>query len=262
MASIYEGDTWQYHSGTWEEKQRAVIVEQALALSLNGAPLTTLMCTPVDLEDLVLGFIYNEHLINALDEVADLHFCADQTHADIILTHSVSLPQQWRRTSGCTGGVTAVDMDAMQPPHADFRLSAADIGGLVRALFEAQEIYRQTGGVHTSILSDGQRTLATAEDIGRHNSLDKLAGKMLRQAFQPQVRVVATTGRISSEMLQKSQRMGAVVVLSRTSPSSLSVQLARTYGITLIGYARPHRFQVYAHGERILRQKIIYPKIA
>jgi FdhD protein len=123
---------------------------------------------------------------------------------------------------------------------------------LVALLFEAQELYRETGGVHTSALSDGTQIALSAEDIGRHNTLDKIAGLCLMQNIWPETRILITTGRISSEMLQKAARMGAPILISRTSPSSLSIEMAERYGITLIGYARTQRFNVYTSKGRII----------
>jgi FdhD protein len=118
-------------------------------------------------------------------------------------------------------------------------------------LFDAQALYHETGGVHTSALTDGKRILLSAEDIGRHNTLDKIAGMCLMQNIWPERRILITTGRVSSEMLQKAVRLGASILISRTSPSSLSIELAEKWGITLIGYARRNRFNLYAHPERI-----------
>jgi FdhD protein len=121
-------------------------------------------------------------------------------------------------------------------------------------LFDVQDLYRETGGVHTSALTDGERILLSAEDIGRHNTLDKLAGMCLMQNVWPARRILMTTGRISSEMLQKAVRLGAGILISRTSPSSLSIELAEKWGITLIGYARRNKFNLYAHPERIIQE--------
>lgn len=93
-------------------------------------------------------------------------------------------------------------------------------------LLEAQDLYRETGGVHTSALSDGTQVVVSAEDMGRHNTLDKIAGLCLMQNIWPENRILLTTGRISSEMLQKTARLGATGLISRTSPSSLSIELA------------------------------------
>jgi FdhD protein len=121
----------------------------------------------------------------------------------------------------------------------------------VELLFESQSLYRETGGVHTSALSDGESVLLAAEDIGRHNTLDKIAGMCLMRNVRPEKRILITTGRISSEMLQKAARMDVPILISRTSPSSLSIEMAERYGITLIGYARRHRFNVYSNSHRV-----------
>jgi FdhD protein len=173
---------------------------------------------------------------------------------DVWLNRSVEQPASWRRTSGCTGGVTAVDLLAKPNVSFDgnsFRVEPEAIGSLVQMLFESQSLYRETGGVHTSALSDGERIVLVAEDIGRHNTLDKIAGMCLMKKVLPKTRILITTGRISSEMLQKAARLNAPILISRTSPSSLSIEMAERYGITLIGYARRHRFNVYSNARRV-----------
>lgn len=231
------------------------IVETPVSLTVNGEVWTTFMCTPVHLEAMMIGFLFNEGIIKGMDEVADARICEHGDNVDIWLTHEASKPDSWTRTSGCTGGVTAVaSIDRPQPASVsdEFDLSPSQINHLVEMLFESQKLYRETGGVHTSALSDGDNVILSAEDIGRHNSLDKIAGLCLIEDIWPKKRALITTGRISSEMLQKGVRMGAKVVASRTSPSSLSVELAEAWGITLIGYARRNRFNLYASPERIL----------
>jgi FdhD protein len=190
-----------------------------------------------------------------MDEVSDVRVCEHGDNVDVWLNHDAQQPASWRRTSGCTGGVTAVD--ALARPDVSFdggrpRVQPEAIGRLVEMLFDAQDLYRETGGVHTSALTDGERILLSAEDIGRHNTLDKIAGLCLMKNIWPETRILITTGRISSEMLQKAARMGAPILISRTSPSSLSIEMAERYGVTLIGYARRNRFNLYAHPERIL----------
>jgi FdhD protein len=123
---------------------------------------------------------------------------------------------------------------------------------LIQRVLEAQDLYRQSGGVHTSALSDGEDLLVVTEDIGRHNTLDKIAGRCLLEEIHPARRVLLTTGRISSEMLQKAARLGAAVVISRTAASSLAIDMANEYGITLISYARRDRFTVFTHPHRIV----------
>jgi FdhD protein len=146
-------------------------------------------------------------------------------------------------------------VDALARPEVSFdeswpKFKPEAMEELVEMLFESQQLYRETGGVHTSVLSDGEKVLLSAEDIGRHNTLDKIAGLCLMGNVWPETRILITTGRISSEMLQKAARLQAPILISRTSPSSLSIEMAERYGITLIGYARRQRFNVYSNAQR------------
>jgi len=244
----------RYEFNKWQPFDAETIVETPISLTINGTAWLSFMCTPVALEALAVGFLYNEGVIQEIGEVADVRVCEHGDNVDVWLNRSVEQPKSWRRTSGCTGGVTAVDL--LAKPDISFdsdrpKVQPDEIGRLVEMLFESQELYRETGGVHTSALSDGEKVLLSSEDIGRHNTLDKIAGLCLMQDIWPETRILMTTGRISSEMLQKAARLQAPILISRTSPSSLSIEMAERYGITLIGYARRQRFNVYSNAQRV-----------
>jgi FdhD protein len=244
----------RYEFKKWKPFDAETIVEAPVSLTVNGKVWLTFMCTPVDLEAMSVGFLYNEGIIESMDEVEDVRVCEHGDNVDVWLAHSVEQPQSWRRTSGCTGGVTAVDALARLDVFFrgdEPRISPESIGHLVELLMQSQQLYRETGGVHTSILSDGEALIFVAEDIGRHNTLDKIAGLCLMNNVWPPRRILMSTGRISSEMLQKAARLQAPILISRTSPSSLSIEMAERYGITLIGYARRDRFNVYSSPQRI-----------
>lgn len=244
----------RYNAGNWERLERPVITETPVSLTVNGQEWLTLMCTPLDLEALAVGFLFNEGIIHSAEEISLLQVCAAQTNVDVWLTHPAEKPADWRRTSGCVGGATSVPLENLRPSLADgFVFPVQVITRHMDDLLERQTLYRQSGGVHTSLLTDGTNVIASAEDVGRHNSLDKVAGKCLLENLRPAHRVLVTTGRISSEMIQKAARMGAAMVISRTSATSLSIRLAQKWGISLIGYARRDQFTVYTHPERILQ---------
>lgn len=235
-----------------------MIVESPVSLTVNGEDWLAFMCTPVDLEAMAAGFLFNEGLIQSKAEIASVRVCASGDNVDVWLHHQVAKPDKWRRTSGCTGGVTGVADPSSAGPDNDLKqtcaevvLTATQVSALIVMLFESQDLYQKSGGVHTSALSDGERILVVAEDIGRHNTLDKIAGRCLLESITPDRRILLTTGRVSSEMMQKSARLGASIVISRTSPTSLSIEMAERWGISLIGYARRNRFNVYSHPERI-----------
>jgi FdhD protein len=243
----------RFRSGLWEVIDAGIVIEQPVSLSVNGKVWLTFMCTPTQLEALGVGFLFNESIIDSCDDIASIKICANKENIDVWLKYSVDEPKDWRRTSGCTGGYTSVKSNPKQPyiPNGT-TISPQKIIKLVSDLFEQQNIYRQVGGVHTSLLFDGEESIIMAEDIGRHNTLDKIAGcyHLERKIFDK--KILITTGRVSSEMLQKAARINASIVISRTSPSSLSVDMACKSGITLVGYARRDRFNIYSHPERIV----------
>lgn len=242
----------RFHHGDSEQVDDGVIVEQSVSLTVNGKLWLSFMCSPVDLQALAVGFLYNENVIKSMDEIEDLYVCEHRDNVDVWLNRSVEEPKNWRRTSGCTGGYTAAVLDEVEPvPENGLVVAPKQILGLIRKLFESQDIYRKSGGVHSSALAHPGGLLFQLEDVGRHNTLDKIAGKILMDGIDVSSKIILTTGRISSEMLQKAARMDTSILVSRTSPTSMSVELAERLGITLIGYARGHRFNVYAHPERV-----------
>jgi FdhD protein len=244
----------RYEFKKWTSFDSETIVETPVSLTVNGEVWLTFMCTPVNLEAMAVGFLYNEGIIESMTEVEDVRVCEHGDNVDVWLSRKVEQPKSWRRTSGCSGGLTAVEtlarVDVSLNPDSP-KFEPETIGGLVEMLFASQALYRETGGVHTSALSDGETIIFSAEDIGRHNTLDKIAGLCVMNNIFPETRILISTGRISSEMLQKAARLKAPILISRTSPSSLSIEMAELYGITLIGYARRHRFNVYSNRQRI-----------
>ena len=250
-------------SGTSAEPENGfVITETPLNLSVNGDSWITFMCTPLELEELALGFLYNEGVISSIDDVASCRICESGDIVDVWLNKQVQKPEEWRRTSGCTGGVTSIVQSGFNGEEIiqmdeQFHISTEDVYEIVKDLYKGQNLYGKAGGVHSSILSDMDQMKVISEDIGRHNTLDKLAGKLLLSDVKSKAILIATTGRISSEMIQKSHRMGASILISRTSPSSLSISLAREMGITLVGYARRNEFKVYSCVNRIHSSELI-----
>ena len=250
-----------YNDGGWDEVEAEVIEEGFITIFVNGRELATLMCTPRDPLQLALGFIANEGLVQSIDEVEIAHVCNQGSCVDLWLSHPVwDRPRRKVITSGCGGGLTFADLAAYQEPvQSDLALDPAQVGYLIGQLQNSASLYARARGVHTSALSDGQRLVMIAEDVGRHNTLDRLRGECLLRGIDPQGMLLLATGRISSEMIQKAVKMGCPVVASRTSPTSISVGLAREWNITLCGYVRRNRMNVYAHPERFLSAPVRLP---
>ena len=224
-----------------------IITEANVSLTVNGEVWLSFRCTPIDLKALAVGFLYNEGIIQKYDDIAIVRPCENSENIDVWLHSPVEKPVHWWRTSGCDGGMTseAAPIKAVIDPSEV--MTTPLILGIMDRLFEFQNLYREVGGVHCSMITDGEEILAIAEDIGRHNTLDKISGLILLKSLPLGRRILLTTGRISSDMLQKAVRMGASIVISRTSPSSLSIDMAKGLGITLIGYARRDQFNIYTN---------------
>jgi FdhD protein len=127
----------------------------------------------------------------------------------------------------------------------------AQLADLMRQLHLGAALYQEVRGIHTAVLADKDQILLQVEDVGRHNCLDKLAGAALQSGIDTRDKILLSSGRISSEMMNKARRLGTPIVCSRTSPTSLSVALAEAWGITIVAYLRQDRMRIYTHPERI-----------
>jgi len=230
-----------------------VIDESLLSIYINGELLATMMCSPLQLEALTVGFLYNEGLIDSAAEIGLLQLNQTRSVADVILTRDeVRLPRRMILTTGCGGGVTGQVLSASYPAlESDFVTTPAVITRLMRQLQGAARLYNAVRGVHTAVLGDEGGLLVSAEDVGRHNAVDKVAGQALLDGIATPDRILLTSGRISSEMLGKARRMGLPVVASRTAPTSITLELAEAWNICVIGYVRQGGMRVYTHGWRL-----------
>lgn len=241
----------------------AVIDEALACVSVNGEELATFMCTPRDLTELALGFLYNEGVINGLDEVRAHHVAKSGTCVDVWLHNTAfERPRRAIITAGCGGGLTFNDLSEVYEPLASAALAAPEqLAALMKHLHLGAELYQTARGVHTAVLAEidpaGEaRTLLQVEDIGRHNCLDKLQGAALLAGIPTKDRILLSSGRISSEMINKARRLETPIVCSRTSPTGLSVALAEAWNITIVAYLRQDRMRVYTHPERVFSRSV------
>jgi len=234
----------------WVRTSVHVPSETELTIYVNHQELVTILCTPTKLNCLVLGFLYSEGIISGIGDVPIMRVCEDDSLADVRLSNpEYKLPTQRTLTSGCGGGATFKTQG--QRVDSGLVVTPAEVLSLMKQLQEQMDLYRFCGGVHTSALSDTKNLLVVAEDIGRHNTLDKIQGECLLRGLSTRDRLLLSTGRISSEMLLKAAKMQAPVVVSRHSPTGSAISLARDLGIALVGYARGSRLSVYSHPERL-----------
>jgi len=239
--------------------------EEPLEIRLDGTPFVVTMRTPGADADLAAGFLLSENIVHDASELASIRPC--EMNANIV---SVSLAggaaaraaeaMTGRRhvtsTSACgVCGRRSIDdlMRHVRTVESRVSVTEAAIASLPSALRSAQQAFDQTGGLHAAGLFDADGTLLrVAEDVGRHNAVDKVIGAELRAGRTPLAdRILFVSGRTSFEIVQKAIIAGIPLVAAVSAPSSLAIDLARAFGVTLAGFVRGDGFNIYAHPERI-----------
>ena len=245
----------QYRSlngGTPQKIDGAIVEEAQVCLSVNGLEIANFMCSPNDLDLMAYGFLYNESIINAVSDVASLHI-SDNNCVEVWLNHDFTPPERFIVTAGCGGGVTFDDLSQKHAPlESELTATPRQLANLMRQMHLGATRYQQARGIHTAALADVDSLLFQVEDIGRHTCLDKVRGAALLNKQSTHNLILLTSGRISSEMVNKARRLQTPIVCSRTSPTSTSVALAEAWNITIVAYLRQDRMRVYTHPERIL----------
>jgi len=243
----------RFSGGRFQPMDIPVVQERPLSLYVNGQELVTLLCTPSKLEALVVGFLAFEGIIRALDDLQSLTVLDEDGYADVRLWTDFVPPRRRVHTSGCGGGITfSLESHGSAALQDDLTVDPRSLFPLLRELYGQAEAYRESRGIHAAALAEGEKLLIVTEDVGRHNAIDKVCGEAMLRGISTAGKILLATGRISSEMLRKGAHMGTPLVVSRTSATTLSIDLAKRLGLTLIGYVRGDSFTVYSHPERLV----------
>ncbi len=239
--------------GQSEQAERKVVEEYPLRLRVNGRELATLVCSPHQLNFLLAGFFQLQGFINSLDDILSMGVCADFGLAELRIRTELPARLQPTLTSGCGTGI-AFNLPQNLLDVSQQRVRSYRSEGLFRLMKELQgltEQYRSHGGIHSAAIGDADGLLLYAEDIGRHNTLDRLAGEALFKEIKLQDKMLVTSGRVSTEMVAKAARIGIGLVASRTSPTDKAIELCEQAGITLVGYLRGSSMEIYSHPQQL-----------
>ena len=246
----------QYTNGVWQRISSTLPDEMLFSIFVNQQELVSILCTPEKLNCLVVGYLRAEGFINSLGDIAMMRVCIDESLADVQLKHQLNvLPSKRVLTSGCGRGVSFDSMPNLQPVSSNWRVSPSQILSSFALLQKSEkegENEKMRNGMHVSALSDGRELVVRAEDIGRHNTLDKIWGECMLRKISPENLLLISTGRISSEMLIKAARMKIPVVASLNSATSRAVNLGAELGIAVVGYVRGTRLAAYCCEHRLL----------
>ncbi len=248
----------RYVGGREEARLDLVVVEARVRIVLDGRETAAMMALPHELEELAVGFLFAECVFDHPSEIAEV-----QSNERL---HSVSvrlLPGERREareavrtfTTGCGRSVSRVSplwADRFGRVAAQGSHPVSELLQAIRTLAQGSALFRRTGGVHSAGLWTGQGFAWICDDVGRHNAVDKVIGHALRERWPlPPEAVLVTTGRLSSDIVLKAIRARVPIVVSRSAPTSTAVQLAEEHGVTVVGFARGDRCNVYAHADRI-----------
>jgi len=228
-----------------ETRDRLAAVEETpVWLEVNHKPAVTWMCTPDQLEELAVGWLHGEGYIEMIADLLSLRPCATDLGfwAEIAPERLSAVTQDERRrvlASGC-GAVSVALADPRslkpQPPRGDAP-DVTTVRVLFKELYHRGAKYDETGGIHAAALTDGQELLQHAEDIGRHNAVDKVIGALLMTKRSPAGLGLLVTGRISAELAFKAARAGIAWVATPSVPSTLALAIAKRAGVQLVGRA-------------------------
>ncbi|WP_319550192.1 formate dehydrogenase accessory sulfurtransferase FdhD [Desulfogranum marinum] len=240
--------------GRSEQLQRHTVSEYPLRLRVNDRELATLVCSPHQLNFLLFGFFRLQGFIESLDDISSFEVCDKYGLADVHLKGELPERLQPTLTSGCGTGIAynlptqLLGKNRQRPRNYNTRALLQ----LMNELNDLTEHYRSHGGIHSAAIGDSDGTLILhAEDIGRHNTFDRVAGEALVRKIDLHDKMLVTSGRVSTEMVAKAAKLGVGLVASRTSPTDKAVELCEQAGITLVGYVRGKNMDIYAHPEQL-----------
>ncbi|WP_418792054.1 formate dehydrogenase accessory sulfurtransferase FdhD [Phosphitispora sp. TUW77] len=249
---------WRIKEGKREEVEDPITVESPLTIYFNENEIVTLLCTMEYLDELAVGFLCSEGFLKDLDDLKDAVVDTETATVRVTSRKTAVIAEETflKRyiTTGCGKGTSFYHLSdaVLKPMDSDLRISSGQILALMGEAQKMSELFKTTGGVHSSAVCSKEGILYFREDVGRHNSVDKLIGRCFLEGIDMGDKVLLTTGRISSEILIKAAKMAVPVIASRSAPTDLAVKHAEELGVTIAGFVRNKRMNVYTFPERIL----------
>jgi len=249
-------DVIRYTGRSAGKSAMMVVGEAWVEIRCNGIHVTTLACSPFDLSNLVVGHLYFRGLIEHAAQVMSIEVDRAATDHRIKVDATIDCPAgRIRAVTGATPWIQFEDDIGVHGTGASLastvRLSPERVTELMRQLYARATHYQESRGIHAAGVSDGEQLVAAAEDLSRHCAVDKVIGRIVTERAPAPLRVLCTTGRLSSGLICRAYHAGIEVLLSRTSVTELSASLATRLGVTLVGYIRADAFTIYTGAERV-----------
>ena len=233
--------------------EEIVVRESYLTIVLNNHKIVSLLCSPINIGYLAVGFLASEGLLKGREDIKKMEVDDEKGVVRVETVEDKGLPEEalFGRVIASSGGRETADFNYQGKVGSLVTISAHEVFALTEEFKHRSYIYRATHGVHSAALCDRSDILIFAEDIGRHNAIDKIFGECILNDIPTDNRIVITSGRISSEILLKVVRRDIPIIVSVSAPTDLAVRLANDLGVTLAGFARGERMNVYTHDWRV-----------
>ena len=237
--------------GHAHEVEDSLATEGRLNITINGTKVVSLFCTPTMVRELAVGFVLSEGIAEGvcMDRMTVMHSDGEATvemHAEgEVNTEGGTV------TSGCVGGMSFGGKEVLSAHQDGLKVEASALRSVMKRFLQRDGLYTETGCAHRAALLDGDEVISYAEDIGRHNAVDKVIGGAILEGEKFTGKVLLASGRLSSEIVSKCASWGIPIVASRAAPTARGVSIAEEAGVTLVGFMRGERFNIYCHPERI-----------
>jgi FdhD protein len=254
-AFIEEFDIQTYSDAGPSKINDPVIREVPLDIFLNGRKVITIACTGIHIDELAVGFLRSEGVIEALKDIEEIAADRENFRVDVRTVNQksgVSLNDDSVLSIMSSGGRRKRKDLIESPLESDLALTAEKGLAIMKELLASSLLHRITHGAHCSALADPNGIIAFRDDIGRHNTIDMLGGHALLENIDCRDKILATTGRVSEEIASKAFHLGIPIVISHSVPTSRAVTFSRDAGITIIGYVRNEKMKIYANERRVI----------
>lgn len=256
-------DVIRYSDGAFTQFEDEISLEYPLTVMINGEEFATIVCSPTHLRQMVIGFLAAEGAILFYDEIKSIQIDEAQGFAHVELHKQLVKQAQThskRFIGSCCGKSRQfyfqTDIQTAKTVRTKLIIESEQCLQLMYNMQNSSDAFKKTGGIHNAALATVNELITVKTDIGRHNTLDKIYGEILEDAISVRDKVIVFSGRISSEVLLKVSKIGIGILISKSAPTDLALNLAHDLGITAIGFTRGNKMNIYTHPERIKGAKL------
>jgi len=250
----------KYRDGFFSVEDDFVVKEIPVTLLLNNQEFATLICSPGDLKEMAVGFLCSEGIIQNSSDIAKITVDVNKTTVNVDTTKRHPLGNGFVKhftTTSCTKGGPSFNFfnNAGQstPISSKIKVIPGEIFFLCKEVEKNSPLFQQTGGSHSAALCQRNKIIVFFEDVGRHNAVDRIFGRCTLENITLSDKILIFSGRVSSEILIKTAKMGIPLIAARSAPTELAVNLAKELGITVVGFVRENRLNIYSHVYRVIQ---------